>query len=104
MAFFDGDTFSAFNDLSNERQATGSVAVFSRSVDGQALTFEHTGSGITDVETGSKWNYAGVTVGGELEGTHLELLVHANYFWFAWAVFKPNTVIRDSLDDLVTSR
>ncbi|HIF72670.1 MAG TPA: DUF3179 domain-containing protein [Dehalococcoidia bacterium] len=54
VAFFDGDTFSAFNDLSNERQATGSVAVFSRSVDGQALTFEHTGSGITDVETGSK--------------------------------------------------
>jgi len=56
VAFFDNDTFSAFNDRLNERQTAGSVAVFSRSVDGRNLTFERTEAGITDIQTGSKWN------------------------------------------------
>jgi hypothetical protein len=76
------------------------VAVFSRLVDGQTLTFVVSDSGITDVETGSLWNYAGIAKSGELEGTHLEPVVHGNHFWFSWAVFKPNTQIRDSINDL----
>jgi hypothetical protein len=30
--------------------------VFSRSVDGRNLKFERTEAGITDIQTGSKWN------------------------------------------------
>lgn len=100
VAFFDNGTLSAFNDLFSNSQTSGSVAVFSRTVGSRTLTFELTGSGITDTETGSTWNLAGIATGGELEGTQLSPVVHANHFWFAWAVFKPNTEIRDSLADL----
>lgn len=100
VAIFDNGTFSAFNDYSNGRQTVGSVAVFSRDVGDRTLTFEVNDSGIADIETGSLWNYAGIAKSGELEGTHLEPVVHANHFWFAWAVFKPNTVIKDSLNDI----
>lgn len=100
VALFDDGTFSAFNDLFNEKQESGSVAVFSRHLPDQTLSFEASDGKITDIETGSTWNLAGVAVAGELEGTHLEPVVHGNHFWFAWAVFKPSTEIRDSIDDL----
>ena len=101
-AFFDDGTLSAFKDQFNADQAVGSVAVFSRTIGDRTLTFELTESGITDTETGSTWNLAGIAVSGELEGTQLSPVVHANHFWFAWAVFKPETVIRDSVEDLTT--
>jgi hypothetical protein len=100
VAFFDNGTFSAFNDLSNDHQTSGSVAVFSRAVGDRVLTFETDGDGITDVETGSIWNLAGIAIDGEIAGTQLEPVIHANHFWFAWAVFKPTTEIRDSISDL----
>lgn len=100
VALFDNGTFSAFNDLSNDHQTSGSVAVFSRTVGDRTLTFETDGDGITDAETSSSWNLAGIAIDGELAGTQLEPVIHANHFWFAWAVFKPTTEIRDSLDDL----
>jgi len=103
VAFFDDGTFSAFNDVFDEHQTSGSVAVFDRNVDGRTLTFKVSGNEVTDNETGSSWNVAGVAVSGEFEGTQLEPVVHANHFWFAWAVFKPATVIRDSLDDLTAT-
>jgi hypothetical protein len=31
--------------------------------------------------------------GGELEGEAREPVVHADHFWFSWAVFKPDTCI-----------
>jgi hypothetical protein len=99
-AFFDYETYSAFNDSRGDHQTAGSVAVFSRELDGRTLTFEKSDSGITDVETASKWSLAGVAISGELEGAQLKPVVHANHFWFAWAVFKPNTIIRDSVADL----
>lgn len=102
VAFFDNGTFSAFNTFSNEHQTAGSVAVFSRMVGEESLTFEATDSGIKDAETGTLWNLAGVAVEGELAGTELEPVLHANHFWFAWAVFKPLTEIRDSIGDLVS--
>ena len=57
-------------------------------------------TGVSDVETGSSWNLVGMAIDGELEGTQLEAVIHANHFWFSWAVFKPETQIRDSVDDL----
>lgn len=103
VAFYDNGTFSAFNNVLNERQTAGSVAVFSRTIVGRTLTFEASEGGIIDLETGSSWNHAGIAKDGELAGTQLEPVVHANHFWFAWAVFKPATVIRDSVDELTTS-
>jgi hypothetical protein len=100
VAFFDDETFSAFNSLTNEHQTSGSVTVFSRTVDGRSLTFETANGGIIDIETGSAWNLLGLAIDGELAGTKLEPIVHANHFWFAWAVFKPSTQIRDSMSDL----
>ena len=100
VAFFDNGTLSAFKDLFSEEQTSGSVTVFSRVVGNRSLTFELSESRIKDSETGSTWNKVGVAVDGELKGTQLASIVHANHFWFAWAVFKPETQIRDSADDL----
>ncbi len=101
-AFFDNGTFSAFKGTSGNDQTVGSVAVFSRILDGRTLTFESSDSAIIDLETGSEWNLAGVSTAGELEGSTLKPVVHANHFWFAWAVFKPETLIRDSAGDLTS--
>jgi hypothetical protein len=100
VALFDYETFSAFNDITEQHKTSGSVAVFSRDVDGQTLTFKSDDMEIVDIETGSVWSVAGIATSGELEGTALVPVIHANHFWFAWAVFKPNTVIKDSVDDL----
>ena len=100
VVFFGNGTFSAFFDEVFVRQPVGSVTVFSRNTGNQTLTFELSDTGITDVETGSDWNLVGMAIGGELEGTQLKPVVHANHFWFSWAVFKPETQIRHSLDDL----
>lgn len=61
-------------------------------VDGQTLTFEAEERRIRDVETGSLWNLAGRVLEGPLEGAELELLPDAYVaFWFAWAIFQPDT-------------
>ena len=102
VAFFDNGTFSAFNDRSDSHQTSGSVTVFSRKVDDELLTFEASDSGITEIETGSNWNLAGIAIDGELTGTQLSAVVHGNHFWFSWAVFKPTTEIRSSMADLAS--
>ncbi|MCH8187239.1 MAG: DUF3179 domain-containing protein [Proteobacteria bacterium] len=100
VAFFDDGTLSAFGGVRNEENTSGSTTVFSRVVGDRTLTFELTDSGITDAETGSVWNLVGVAISGELKGTQLVPVLHASHFWFAWAVFKPDTEIRDSIDSL----
>ena len=94
VAFFDDGTLSAFLDNSFREQASGSSTVFNRVLDGQALTFTLGESGITDEETGSVWSIIGKAVSGPLEGKALEQVVHQNHFWFAWAVFEPDTEVR----------
>ena len=42
----------------------------------------------------------GTAVSGELKGTQLAPVINAAHFWFARAVFKPETEIRDSVDAL----
>jgi hypothetical protein len=44
------------------------------------------------------WNLVGVAVSGELEGTQLEPVIHAAHFWFASAVFRPETEARESVE------
>lgn len=73
-------------------QVVGAANAFSREVEGRALTFEAAGEGVMrDDETGSTWSFDGHATAGELEGSQLELLVADSPFWFAWAVFRPDT-------------
>ena len=72
--------------------------MFDREVDGQTLTFSLGEDGITDEETGSVWSVTGRATSGPMAGTELEPVIHQNHFWFAWAVFEPDTEVRGSLD------
>ncbi len=71
----------------------GSAAVFDANLNGRKLTFGVEGERIVDAETGSVWSILGSALEGELAGESLTPLVHGNHFWFAWAAFKPNTLL-----------
>ncbi|MCV0402478.1 MAG: DUF3179 domain-containing protein [Chloroflexi bacterium] len=73
----------------------GSVVVYGRTgPDGEVLEFEPASDGrMTDTQTGSTWNTGGVAIDGPLAGTELEPVVNDQPFWFAWAIFRPDTVI-----------
>ncbi|MDJ0753063.1 MAG: DUF3179 domain-containing protein [Ardenticatenaceae bacterium] len=76
-----------------EAADVGATGVFNPIVDGQKLTFSQEGEQFVDAETGSTWDISGQAVDGELSGTQLEPIIHANHFWFSWAAFKPDTII-----------
>jgi hypothetical protein len=67
--------------------------VFLRKLDGELLSFIAAGEDFKDQETGSVWNLLGEATGGPLAGKRLERIVSGEHFWFAWAVFKPETII-----------
>ena len=71
----------------------GSAAVFDANLNGRKLTFGVDGGRIVDAETGSIWSILGSALEGELAGESLTPLVHGNHFWFAWAAFKPDTLL-----------
>ena len=71
----------------------GSVGVFSRVVDGQALTFATEGDRFVDEETGSVWLISGEATSGPLEGTQLERVEHLDTFWFSWSTYQPDTTL-----------
>lgn len=90
VIFWQEGTISTFG-ISDED--TGSAAVFSSLFDSTVLTFEATGSGFQDEQTGSSWNIFGEAIEGELEGAQLEQVITGEHFWFAWAAFRPDTII-----------
>ena len=72
----------------------GSSGVFSQRVGTRTLRFEPVGNGtFRDTETSSLWTILGLAIDGPLSGERLEPIPHGNHFWFAWAVFKPETRI-----------
>jgi hypothetical protein len=73
----------------------GATGVYRPVLQGQSLTFDLREGSIVDSETGSTWNVLGLAVSGPLAGQRLEPIVHADDFWFAWAVFKPDTRIAE---------
>ena len=86
-------TASALDEgsIANGRDV-GSTGVFLRRVDGRTLEFESVDDGVfRDRQTGSTWNILGRAVAGPLAGVRLEAVQHGNHFWFAWAVFKPDS-------------
>jgi hypothetical protein len=88
--FWKSGTNTAFG---NNDMNVGSTGAFSRELDGQVLTFEATDEGFVDEETGSQWSLTGEAIGGPLLGNSLEKLVSGEHFWFAWSVFKPDTIV-----------
>ncbi len=76
-----------------DSRAVGATGVFDPRLDGRKLTFRTEDGGIVDNETGSVWNILGEAIQGPLSGGQLAPVVHANHFWFAWAAFKPDTLI-----------
>ena len=70
----------------------GAAGVFAPVVDGATLKFQVSDDGeIVDTETQSQWNVLGRAIAGPLTGKQLQSIVNGNHFWFAWAVFKPDT-------------
>ena len=71
-----------------------SVAAFSRTLDGQTLSFDYQGGGIfTDRETGSSWDFAGRAEAGPLAGSRLDRVSTRRSFWFAVAIALPGVEI-----------
>ena len=79
-------------------RVVGSTAVFEPHVDGRRLIFKEAEGAIVDEETGSSWNILGHAVDGPLRGRRLTPVLHGNHFWFAWAAFNPDTIIRTDDD------
>lgn len=71
----------------------GASGVFAPEVAGRPLTFEATGGGFRDVETGSTWDVLGRATAGPLAGSTLARAEHVDTFWFAWAAFRPDTTL-----------
>ena len=71
----------------------GATGVFHSVLDGRKLSFRFEDGAFVDAETGSAWNVLGQAVAGPLAGQRLTPIVHGDHFWFAWAAFKPETII-----------
>ncbi len=94
VVFFKLGTTSALDQRSiSDSRDVGATGVFDPNLDGRKLTFRSAADQIIDNETGSQWNILGQAIEGTLAGAKLDPIVHANHFWFAWGVFKPDTKI-----------
>ncbi len=71
----------------------GETGVFDPRKGGRVLRFKKEEARIIDLPTESEWNIFGEAISGEMKGTKLEHVVHLDSFWFAWAAFKPDTVV-----------
>ena len=101
VVFFQFGAASALGAASIAQAADiGSTGVFRPSLDGRALTFAPSdgdgGAAFTDDETGSGWSILGSAVSGPLAGAQLPRLEAQDHFWFAWAAFKPETLVYGS--------
>lgn len=69
------------------------VRVFDPVVSGHALTFQYDpkNNTIIDEQTGSSWNFEGISTDGSFEGTQLTGLPFDEGFWFEWVAFHPKT-------------
>lgn len=81
-----------------ESRDVGAAGVFDSHLDDRKLTFSVIDEKIVDEQTGSTWDILGNAVEGPLAGKSLAPVVHGSHFWFAWAVFKPDTVVYQGKD------
>jgi hypothetical protein len=71
----------------------GTAGVFLPTADGRPLTFAVVEGEIQDTETGSVWSVTGEALAGPLQGSRLERVPHLDTFWFAWATYRPGTIL-----------
>lgn len=72
----------------------GQTGVFvAEASDGTELTFTASGDNFVDDQTGTTWNVIGQAVDGPLAGEQLTAVSHLDTFWFAWATYRPDTVV-----------
>ena len=71
----------------------GSVGVFLATIGDETLTFSAVDGVIRDDQTGPEWSVVGESIDGELDGTVLERIPHLDTFWFAWATYRPGTLL-----------
>ncbi len=76
-----------------ESRDVGAAGVFDSHLDDQKLSFSVNDGKIVDEQTESTWDILGNAVEGPLTGKSLTPVVHGSHFWFAWAVFKPDTIV-----------
>ena len=73
-----------------------SVGAFSRTLDGEILTFDRKNDDIfTDRETTSRWDFAGRIVGGPLTGARLKRVGSRRALWFSVAISFPGIGIHN---------
>ena len=72
---------------------SGNARAFDRTLDDEVLEFEFSDGKISDLQTGSEWNYDGVAISGPHEGKTLERLAFSPGFWFEWFAFHPDTLV-----------
>jgi hypothetical protein len=71
------------------------VRAFDPSVDEQSLIFQYNfaNNTFTDKQTGSKWDFEGKSIEGQLKGKQLLRLPFDEGYWFKWTALHPNTKI-----------
>ncbi|MEO8511669.1 MAG: DUF3179 domain-containing (seleno)protein [Chloroflexota bacterium] len=76
-------------------EEVGTAVVLSRrAADGSVLEFEPAGNaGMRDIATGSTWSLNGEATDGPMAGERLEPVPNDQPFWFAWAIFRPDTAV-----------
>lgn len=95
VAFWQPGVTSALdeNSISASRDV-GMAALFNRELDGIILTFTVDEEDlIRDEQTGSAWNVFGTALDGSLAGSQLKQELAFPHFWFAWAAFRPDTIL-----------
>jgi hypothetical protein len=71
------------------------VRAFDSSFDGQTFTFQYnfTSNNFIDKQTGSQWDFEGISINGPLKGKQLLRLPFDEGYWFEWIAFHPNSKI-----------
>ena len=82
-------------------KATNTAAAYSRTLDGQKLTFyadkiSPETAPIKDKETGTRWTLAGRGIDGPLRGKELQWVTSLQCRWYAWVTENPETSIYES--------
>ena len=93
VLFYKKEVLSVLDDSQiKNSQKVGSSSIYESTIDGLNLEFYYD-NGFFDIQTKSQWNIFGQAIVGPLKGKQLKQIVFGSHFWFAWAVFKPDTVI-----------
>ncbi len=74
-------------------RSDGEARAFKPLVDGKTLHFSSSNGSFVDKETGSLWNYEGLSITGPLNGKAMARYSPETSFWFSWAAYYPNSEI-----------